>query len=65
MALSTEKPPQSQVTMVSPTTGMALAKLVITIAPQFLQFLLFCFPFLSDKRQEAENKLKALSFLFK
>ncbi|KAK3223210.1 hypothetical protein Dsin_010235 [Dipteronia sinensis] len=30
VALSTEKPPQSEVTMVSPATGMALAKLVIT-----------------------------------
>ncbi len=30
------EPPQSQVTMESPTTGMALAKLVITVAPQKL-----------------------------
>ncbi len=27
-----EKPPQSQTTMESPTTGIALAKLVITVA---------------------------------
>jgi hypothetical protein len=36
VALSTEKPPHSQVTILSSTTGMTLAELVITIAPQKL-----------------------------
>jgi hypothetical protein len=34
VALSTKKPPQSQVTITSSTIGIALAKLVMTIAPQ-------------------------------
>ena len=34
VALLTEKPPQSQNTISLPTTGIAEAKLVITVAPQ-------------------------------
>jgi len=36
VGLSTEKPPHSHVVIVSPITGMALNKLVITVAPQKL-----------------------------
>ena len=35
-ALSTEKPLQSQVIIVSPTINIALVKLVMTVAPQKL-----------------------------
>jgi len=34
VALSTEKPPQSRVTILLPINGKALNKLVITVAPQ-------------------------------
>jgi len=43
VALSTEKPPQSQVTIMSPTTGIALAKLVMIVVPQKL--ICFNFPY--------------------
>tara|TARA_B100000787_G_C16199283_1_gene303674 strand:+ start:8153 stop:8284 length:132 start_codon:yes stop_codon:yes gene_type:complete len=36
VALSTEKPPQSKVTIFVPIIGKALNKLVITVAPQKL-----------------------------
>jgi len=36
VALSTEKPPQTQVVIGSPTKGIADIKLVITVAPQKL-----------------------------
>ncbi len=36
VALSTQKPPQSQSTIEGPTTGIAENKLVITVAPQKL-----------------------------
>jgi len=36
VGLSTEKPPQSHVVIVSPIAGIALNKLVITVAPQKL-----------------------------
>jgi hypothetical protein len=34
VALSTEKPPHNKVTILSPTTGKAVKKLVITVAAQ-------------------------------
>jgi hypothetical protein len=36
VALSTEKPPHSKVTILSPTTGKAVKKFVITVAAQKL-----------------------------
>jgi hypothetical protein len=36
VALSTEKPPHNKVTIFVPTTGKALNKFVITVAPQKL-----------------------------
>ena len=36
VGLSTENPPQSQVTILSPIKGIAENKLVITVAPQKL-----------------------------
>jgi hypothetical protein len=36
VALSTEKPPQTHITIGSPTNGIAETKFVITVAPQKL-----------------------------